>query len=273
LSKIQSNYIYGGTSDECGGVKPNEDYFTFKVLEPDTLLMVIADGMGSKPSTLQPAAIASQKAAETVERLFKTDKETFLNNPTMMLKEAIHVANNVLGAFKISNEEQHSGFAASMTLVFVYKPDNTAGQPSASRNFCYAQVGNCRINLLRIMKDGSPRIMQITTDQTKAMELFNDGIITADEYHGHPDRFVLTSCVGVVSNPEIFTYEGKLKENDILIITTDGIHYTIAPEPMAEIVLQAANWEEATKALIKGAKMEKAADNATAIFFLNPPAK
>ena len=255
----ESRYIFGGVSDEVGGPKPNEDYFIFKVLDADTLFIAVADGMGSKPSTLQPAAIVCVKAAETIERLFKANSEVFLENPDMMLTEAVHVANNVVGAFKISNEEQHAGFAASMVCVLICGGDK----------FCFSHVGNCRINLIRTQEDGSSKILQVTIDHTQAMELLSGGIITQDEFNTHPDRFVLKSSIGVINDPDIQQYKGKLKKNDILLITTDGVHYNIRPEPMAQIVLQANNWEDATAGLIQGARLEKAGDNATAVLFIN----
>lgn len=259
MARIESRFIYGGTSDVCGGPNPNEDYFCFKVLEPETLLMVIADGMGGKPSGLQPAAIAAVKAVETVERLFSIDRDVFFQNPVMMLQEAVSVANHILGAFKMANEEQHAGFAAAMTCVLVY-----------GEKFCFVHTGNCRINHIRIQPDGSNRITQITVDQTAAMEQLEDGVITWDEYYGHPDRFKLTSCLGWVNNPDFQTYEGKLKPNDMLLLTTDGVHYNIQQKYMAQIVLEAQDWQGATQGLVQGAKMEKAQDNATAVFFLCP---
>lgn len=258
--KIESVYIYGGTSDECGGPTPNEDYFTFKVLAPDVLLIAIADGMGGKPSESQPAAIGCLKAVETVERLYKMNSEIFFSDPTMMLCEAIHVANNILGAFKISNEEMHAGFAASITLVLMYGRDK----------FCFAHCGNCRLHVIRIQQDGSPKTVQLTRDHTKAAEQFDEGIITADEFTMHPDRYTLTSCIGVISNPEIQASKGKMKPNDIFVLTTDGIHYSIRPDAMTDIVLSSSDWYAATQSLIQGAKMEHVNDNATAVFFINP---
>jgi len=261
LAKIdESVYIFGGTSDELGGPKPNEDYFTFKVLSPETLFIAVADGMGSKPSTLQPAAIACIKAVDTIQRLYETDADTFFSNPSMMVTEAMHVANHVLGAFKISNEEQHSGFATSLTCVLIYERNK----------FCFSHSGSCRINLIRAEQDGKSRIIQITEDHTQAAELLNAGAITQDEFNMHPDRYVLKSSIGVVNNPDIHQFTGKIKQGDILLITTDGVHYHIRPEYLAEIVFSAQNWEDATKGLIQGSRLEKVADNATAVLFINP---
>lgn len=251
---MKSNYIYGGTSDVGYGRVVNEDYFLFRNLNSDVLFVAIADGMGSLPGTLQPAAIACNEAAETVQRLWGMDEAVFLENPAMMLKEAMHSANKVLGMFKAVDEEKFAGFNAAMTLLLVYN----------KTKFCFAHAGNCRINLIRVV-DGIGNIKQITVDHTQAMSLFNDGIINADEIVFHPDRNRLTSVLGVITNFQMQVFSGNLKPKDILLLTTDGIHYGIRPDAMMNLVMQSYDWKSATVALTEGAKMEQSADNGTAV--------
>ena len=254
MPKIESKYIYGGTSEVGFEMDVNEDYFHFQALREDVMVLAIADGMGSLPSTLQPAAIASIEAIQACDRLFKKDPDVFLENPTMMLQEAMYVANRVLGAFKIANEQRYAGFGCSMLLILVYNKNK----------FAFAQCGNTRLSLIRIKQDGSININQMTNEHTVAMELFESGIINAEDYYYHPDRYKLTSGIGIVSDPEIQLYSGRLKKGDIILATTDGIHYGIRPEAMARFVVDADNWEAASKALTTAATMEKVPDNATA---------
>lgn len=254
MPKIESKYIYGGTSEIGFEMDVNEDYFHFQALREDVLLLVVADGMGSLPSTLQPAAIASIEAIQACERMFRKDPDVFLENPTMMLQEGLYVANRVLGAFKIANEPRYAGFGCSMLAILVY--DNN--------KFAFAQCGNTRLSQIRIKPDGSININQMTQEHTVAMDLFEQGIISAEDYYYHPDRFKLSSGIGIVSDPEIQLYSGKLKRGDIILATTDGIHYGIRPEAMARFVVDSDNWESASKALTSAAVMEKVPDNATA---------
>ena len=255
----ESIYNCGGATNELDGPKPNEDYFTLKSLAPDVLFIAIADGMGAKPSTLQPAAIACTKAAETITRLYEFDSDAFFSHPDMMLSEALHMANNVIGSFKIANEEMHAGFAVSLTCLLIY--DET--------KISYAHCGNCRINLIRAMGDDKPKIIQLTNDHTEAAQLLNDGEISLDEYYMHPGKFVYTSCIGKVNNPEMQLYNGKIKKGDVLLLTTDGIHYSIHPDYLTQIILESVGWRGASENLIQGARQEKVGDNATAIIFIS----
>jgi len=251
---MESKYTYGGTSDIGYNRSVNEDYFLFRPLSESVLLVALADGMGSLPGELQPAAIVCNEAAETVQRLWDMDETLFLENPEIMLREALYSANRVLGMFKVVDEEKYAGFNSTATLLLVY--ENT--------KISFAHVGNCRINLLRA-KDGAVTLRQLTTDHTRAMSLFEDGIIDADDVSTHPDRSILTSSLGLITNFQAQSFSCKLKDKDILLLTTDGVHYGIRPDAMANLVLQSHNWKEATTALTEAAKMEKNPDNASAV--------
>lgn len=249
-------YTYGGTAD-CGyGREVNEDFFDFVVLSENVLFALVADGAGSKQNGLglQPAVVASSEITETIRRLYAYDPEMFLAHPTEMLLEAVNVANRVIGAFKVANDELYSGFGVCISCCLIYE----------NSKFCFVHCGNTRIHLLRLQTDGSSRIIQLTQDHTKAAQMLQEGIIKGEEYYGHPARYVFTSGIGIVASPELQTYTGRLKKGDILLLTTDGIHYAIRPEAMGDIVLQAGNWSAATRALVDGAKMLKMEDNATA---------
>ena len=251
---IESKYIYGGSSDIGLDREVNEDYFVFHPLSEDVLLTVVADGMGSKPSDLQPAAIATVEVVRSMQTFFDLDEQMVLENPTMFLKAAMLAANRVLGAFKMANEERYAGFGCVMSCVLLY--NNT--------KIAFAHCGNTRISTIRVNQDGSSKIMQMTQEQTKAMELFKDGVISADDVPVHPGRFELTSGLGFITDPDIQCYTGKLKVGDIVLITTKGIHYGIRPDAMSMIVLQSENWETASLSLIQGAKQEEVPDNLTA---------
>lgn len=256
MPKIECKYSCWGTSDIGFEGEVNEDYYLHRPLRDDVLLVGVADGMGSSPSTLQPGAIATIEMVQACERMFESDQDVFLENPTMMLQEGMYVANRVLGAFKIANEQRHSGFGCSLLAILIYDKNK----------FAFAQCGNTRLSLIRVNeKDGGVSIRQLTKEHTVAMELLEKGIISGDDYYYHPDRFKLSSGIGIVADPEIQLYSGRLKRGDILLATTDGVHYGIRPEAMANIVVSSDNLESASKALTKAAVMEKVPDNGTAV--------
>lgn len=105
----------------------------------------------------------------------------------------------------------------------------------------------------------------MTRDHTKAMYLYEQGLITMEDYYQHPDRLRMTSGVGVVADPVIQTMAGKLQEKDIVVMTTDGIHYALRPDAMEEIVLRSEWVDQAAASLVSAAKdIVKYPDNMTA---------
>jgi len=254
------NYIYGGASNIGYKREINEDYVNFTELDNTTLFSITADGMGSKCSTTQPASIAGSEIVSVVQRVFDTDKKLFYEHTGLFLSEALHTANRVLGAFKMSNEELYAGFGTSISCC-VYDEGGA---------FTIAHCGDTRIYLIRVnQKDNIPSIRQLTQDHTKARRLLDDGVLTPEHYHTHPDRLVLTSGLGVVSDPVIQISSGTLRENDILLSTTDGIHYAIIPDAILQLVVRSEDCNSAAKALIDAAKMQKYSDNMSAAVVWN----
>ena len=254
------NYLYGGATDVGYSRENNEDFMNVIELDDTTLFAILCDGAGSKCSSLQPASIAANHICDTIKRIYKSDKELLLSNSPLFLKEAILSANQVLGAFRKGNEEMYAGFGSGVTCCLC----------TEGGNITFAHTGNSRIYLIRVgVKDKIPQMKQLTRDHTKAQRLWDEGQITAEIYHTHPDRLVITSCLGIQSDPVIQTYSGKLRRDDILLMTTDGIHYAIIPDAIMQLVIAAENCDGAVATLIEAAKMQKYPDNMSAIVLWN----
>jgi len=253
-------FQYGGHSDVGYKREINEDNIVVTPLDENTILTIVSDGAGSKASTLQPAQIASGIVSDSITRSYKKNKEAVLNNPEIFLEEAMHAANRCIGAFKIANEELYAGFASSMTCA-ILGTDESSNRPTLA----FAHIGNTRLYLIRINKNKIPVIRQLTIDQTRAQTLRDEGKINDIQYHLHPDRLVITSALGLVTEPPIQTFSGTIKQNDILLLSTDGIHYAIQPEPMMELILASNSCEDACETLSRAAIAEKYNDNCSAI--------
>ena len=70
----------------------------------------------------------------------------------------------------------------------------------------------------------------------------------------------------------IDTISGKLQEQDLVLMTTDGIHYALRPDAMSEIILNSPpEGTEATNALVNAAKnIVKYPDNMSAMLIYMP---
>lgn len=246
-----NKYLCGAVADIGIERENQEDFVNFKELDNEVLFCVIADGTGSKKEHPQPAPLVVTEIIDFIDNLYNEKKEIFLQDPEYFIKCAMLQANKLLGAFKMGNEEIYSGYAASVTCCLLLPNDK----------LCVAHTGNTRLYVIR-----NGELKQLTKDHTKAAKLLDEGKIDLNTYHVHPDRLKVTSGLGVVLDPEIQTLSGYFKENDLILMTTDGVHYAIQPNAMANIILNSANCENATANLIDAAKnIVKYPDNMTAM--------
>lgn len=252
-------YMFGGHTDAGYKRDINEDHIAVETLGKNQVLALIADGAGSKASTLQPAQIATDLVSKAIRRISGEQPDMLSANATLCLCEAMRSANAVIGAFKTANEEFYAGFAASMTCVLLN--EDSGGNHVMS----FAHIGNTRLYLIRVGGDGTPLIRQLTKDQTQARSLLDSGEITEEEYHTHPERLVITGALGLVTDPPIQAFTCQLQENDMLLMTTDGIHYAIRPQSMMDLTLASSTLEEACETLSKAAVIQKYCDNCSSI--------
>ena len=256
---MASIFVYEGKSDIGYQKAINEDDIGVLELNDEILLLIIADGVKSVLETrFQPAAIAIQEIGSFMQRIFKKSPDLLTQYPELFLSEALESANRVLTVFSACDEDHYTGFGCSCTCCLIYRKKDEIYATVAS-------VGNTRLYLIRFTKS-LPSIHQLTTDHTRAAEMVFSGLITEEQYYTHLDRLVLTSGLGVLPEPRIQILENLfLKKDDIILMTTDGIHYAIRPEALSDIVLQSGSCADAVKSLIEAAKLEKYADNMSAI--------
>lgn len=243
-------FSYGGYSSLGHNRDVNEDFVFVKELGTNTLLTIVADGNGSAPSTLQPAQIAARQIGKFIEDIFDNgnNEKLLIDNAAVLLKEALVSVNHVIGAFRTANEEIYSGFSCAMTCALFGTDSNDVDRMT------YAHIGNTRLYLIRGNADGNAAIRQLTKDQTVAQKLVDDKQITEEQYYYVPERNQLLCPLGVFSSPQIDTFSGKIKKDCLFLLTTDGIHYAIKPDAIAELVLSNDNLDNASRTLCEAAE-------------------
>lgn len=252
------SYPFYGVTDLGYGRTTNEDYVMVRELDSNTLFAVISDGAGSHNEEFQPAQMISNEIYDFLDKTVKAQGMDFIHNYSeYVLKMAVNSANRALGMFKIANEDLFGGYAASVTMCIL----------SSDNYFVLAHSGNTRLYLMR---QGFPNgLKQLTNDHTKGYEMVNEGIISEEQYYVHPDRLKVQSGLGFGAEPELQIFKGRLKQNDKILMTTDGVHYAIRPEAIAQIINTTKSLEESCNALVSVAKELKYVDNASAILIVN----
>lgn len=233
---------YSGASNTGYKQTINEDFISITELDSDTLLAMVADGNGGKNTLFQPAAIVCNQIVNAVKRLYKKDKKIFLKNARTFMEEILLSANDVLIAFKLGNEAENFGFASSISCLILER----------SGRCTFAHAGNTRIYMLK-----DDKIIQLTKDHTLAQELVDRGNLSADDYYTSMDRLNMYSGMGVVSIPIINTGQVKLPENTILLMSSDGLHYSLKEFAIRDITYAARSLDEAVQSLTSAAIEQK----------------
>lgn len=240
---------YSGKSNVGFHMKVNEDYIYFNDtgFGEDNLFCSIADGSGSKESMFRPASIATHQVEKFLERIYKRDPDVIKDHIRILMEEAFLVANDVLISFKLGDEAERLNFATTLSCIFLER-DGT---------MTFAHAGNTRIYLLR---DAKP--IQLTVDHTDGQKLVDQGVITEEGYYTAIERLRLYNGLGIMAEPVVQTGRIRLKNNDVIIMTTDGIHYVYKPDAFFDILMQTKNMDEATEQMVNNAlKLRTFPDN------------
>jgi protein phosphatase len=146
--------------------------------------------------------------------------------------------------------EQHSrGMGSTLTAAVIW-----------NGHAYLVQVGDSRAYLFR-----AGRLATLTEDQTLVREWLNQGAITAEEAHLHPQRNVITQALG---GPDpIRTPLGKatLRRHDRLLLCTDGLHGELGDARIAFFLGQQLGAQETLERMLEEALARGGRDNITGL--------
>ena len=178
----------------------------------DTLLLVVADGMGGHAG----GEIAAQIAVRLFIERFQQEATPILKNPLTFLHETMVKAHAALGSY-------------SAQFSMLETPRTTCVACIVQGGHAYwVHVGDSRLYLYR-----RGALLAHTRDHSKVQYLVDQGIIRAVDVADHPDRNKVYSCLGGMVDPVIdLSNRTLLRDGDILVLCTDGLW---GPVPSDEI--------------------------------------
>ncbi|NOX33715.1 MAG: serine/threonine-protein phosphatase [Deltaproteobacteria bacterium] len=190
--------------------KENQDRFFVKALKKGHLIAVAADGMGGEAA----GDIAAQMAVSG----FSGTTGTRQGKELIFLKKIFEKSDKTILKESIRNPA-FEGMGTTMTAVFI-----------KGHKAFWAHVGDSRLYIFR-----KGRLKQVTKDQTFARFLLEEGEITKEQLATHYSRHILDQCIGHGEcEPE--TGSVRLKKNDLVMLSTDGLHKILAQKDM-ELIL------------------------------------
>jgi serine/threonine protein phosphatase PrpC len=185
-----------------GGRPANEDRTSYAYTR-DSLLMVVADGMGGHLH----GEVASQIAAQLLTEAFQREARPKLADPSGFLQKSINDAHFALGDYA---EARGLIDSPRTTCVACVVQDSTA---------FWAHVGDSRLYHIR-----EGRIHAQTRDHSRVQMLVDQGRVREEAVASHPDRNKIFNCIGSTTLPQVeLSKPARLREDDTLILCTDGL--------------------------------------------------
>ncbi|MBU0505978.1 MAG: Stp1/IreP family PP2C-type Ser/Thr phosphatase [bacterium] len=241
-----------GLSDVGKKRTRNEDSF---LVSDDLNLYVVADGMGGHSG----GEYASRLAVATIEEVLSsmnTDPEATVisgvNSEETEFGDRLKYAIEVAGQ-KIFDQALYDpdlkGMGTTITSVLI--DEKTA---------YVANVGDSRVYLAR---EGE-KLEQLTQDHSLVSEQMQAGLISETDAKKHKLKNIITRSVGYQEEVEIDLKKVDIKENDKILLCSDGLTNMLDDEEINEIVLT-NNVQTACRKLIKEANNNGGDDNITVV--------
>lgn len=217
----------------------NEDFCAHSVESPKEVVIAVADGVGGYDG----GEVASQMAVEVTLAAYHESAPSL--GPAKRLYRAVQRAN-----IEIHNR--------ALTVPELRRMATTLSTVAIAEGVLYGiHIGDCRIYLIR-----GGRIQQITKDHTVIGERVRLGLISEKEARNHPERSVLSRCLGRELIPSLDRLTMPLRTGDRVIVCTDGLHGTLEDHEIDQLS-RAQTPSDACRRLIDEANARGAPDNVT----------
>ena len=202
-------------------------------------LLALADGMGGHAA----GEVASQLV---IAHLAHLDEDEPGGDLLSKLEEAVHEGNSAI-AHEVETNPDLEGMGTTLTAILF-----------AGDRLGLVHIGDSRGYLLR---DGE--LTQITKDDTFVQTLVDEGRITAEEAHSHPQRsLIMRALTGHEVDPTLIMREAR--EGDRYLLCSDGLSDPVSQETILE-ALKISDVGQSADRLIELALRGGGPDNVTVV--------
>lgn len=224
-------------------------------VDPNTGLLIVADGMGGHPSGEKASAIAVRSIPRNLAGGGDVQtRDPRFSQATNRLASAVGFANRA-----IFDEAEKSaadrGMGTTCTAAWI-----------RDGHLSLAHVGDTRCYLVR-----KREISQLTRDHSLAMEEVRQGRLTAEEARHVPQNY-LTRALGTERVVEVDMDECNLLAGDIVIVCSDGLDKGVSPDEIRRAALAESEPEAVARRLVELAIDAGGTDNVTvAVAMISSP--
>lgn len=221
----------------------NEDaYFS----GPRYGLWIVADGMGGHDA----GEVASRITVNSVAQSIKSGRG---------LSEAIEASHrDIIEAGK--NGVGSPGMGSTVVAI-----------KSLGCTYTVCWVGDSRAYLWNA---DDHQLTQMSTDHSYVQMLYESGAINAEERANHPEKNIITQCLGSIELDQVRvdSITGKWPKNSRILLCSDGLSDMLSDDQIIKILQQSDNLTQNTHDLIEAALRAGGKDNVT-VQLLSAPSR
>jgi len=236
---------FWGLTDKGAVRAQNQDSYYLKPIGETLVAAVVCDGMGGARAGNIASALAVETASAYLESL---TGEELISAPGQCLTQAADLANQAV-YHKGLHEQECRGMGTTMVAALV-----TPGK---------AQVLN--IGDSRAYRIGEEGISKVTRDHSLVEDLVHRGEITPEEARLHPQKNLITRCLGSEAKARTDLYEVELAPGEFLLLCSDGLSNTLTDQELLYEVLHGGEPENCCQRMLEIALSRGAPDNVTAV--------
>lgn len=226
------------TVTHTGNVRSNNEDAV--ISQPQLGLWVVADGMGGH----EAGEVASAIAIESITRKVRQGHD---------LADAIQYAHhNVLNGVRKGRGARGMG----STVVALH---------SDASHYQVAWVGDSRAYLWTRTGERTGTLEQLTTDHSYVQMLVKAGAISKADASTHPDRNVITQCLGSLelSDVSVDVIEREWQPGQWVLLCSDGLNDELEDSQISAILANHNDIRAAGEALLREALASGGRDNTT----------
>lgn len=216
------------------------------ILTDDQLcLWLVADGMGGHAGGARASAIARDTVRNQVE-------------------QGADLADAVMAAhYAVRAEQRDHPDVGDMGTTIVVAAEREAGKFEVcwvgdSRAYCYSRH--------------SAALEMLTDDHNVAGMLVASGALSPTEAARHPQRHVLTDCLGLAGDeePRVGRLSRPWQDGDVLMLCSDGLSGELSDDEIRTVMQESAGLKEIADQLLTRALVAGAHDNVSLVLVTAP---
>ena len=238
--------IHGWGLTDRGAVRAqNQDCYYLKQMGDDVAAAVVCDGMGGARAGNVASALAVEVASAFLESM---TAEELIQDPAAHLTRAVNLSNDAVYR-KALGDLACMGMGTTMVAAILH-----------GGHVWVLNVGDSRAYHV-----GEEGITRVTRDHSVVEDMVHRGEITPEEARVHPQKNLITRCLGSEPRVKPDLFELELKPGEHLLLCTDGLSNLVTDQELLYEVLHGGAAEGCCKRLLELTLSRGAPDNVTAV--------